>query len=104
MPKLHELTAQETIRKIQGNEATAQECVEAVFERIHKLESKINAYVTLTEEQALKKAKEIDTKISEGKQVGKLAGIPIARKDAICTQGITTTCSSRMLQNFVPPY
>ena len=104
MPKLHELTAQETIQKIRDNEATAQECVEAVFERIHKLENKINAYVTLTEEQALKKAKEIDTKISEGKQVGKLAGIPIAIKDAICTQGITTTCSSRMLQNFVPPY
>jgi aspartyl-tRNA(Asn)/glutamyl-tRNA(Gln) amidotransferase subunit A len=104
MPKLHELNAQQTIRKIRGNEVTAQECVEAVFERIHQLETKINAYVTLTEEQALKKAKEIDTKISEKKQVGKLAGIPIAIKDAICTQGITTTCSSRMLENFVPPY
>jgi aspartyl-tRNA(Asn)/glutamyl-tRNA(Gln) amidotransferase subunit A len=104
MPKLDELTAQETIRKIQGNEATAQECVQMVFERIHKLEDKINAYVTLTGEEALKKAKEIDTKISQGKKVGKLAGISIAIKDAICTKGITTTCSSRMLENFVPPY
>ena len=104
MSKLHELTAQETIQKIKGNEVTAEECVQAVFERIHSFEERINAYVTLVEEQALKKAKEIDQKISEGKPVGKLAGVAIAIKDAICTQGIPTTCSSRMLQNFVPPY
>jgi len=104
MPKLQELTARETIQKIRSNEATAEECVHAVFERIHKLEDKINAYVTLVEEEALKKAKQIDKKVSEGKPVGKLAGVAIAVKDAICTQGIPTTCSSRMLKNFVPPY
>ena len=104
MPKLHELTAREIIRKIRENEATAQECVQAIFERIHKLEDKINAYVTLTEGSALKKAKEIDTKISKGKQVGKLAGVSIAIKDAICTKDAPTTCSSRMLETFVPPY
>jgi len=104
MPKLQELTARETIQKIRSNEATAEECVHAVFERIHKLEDKINAYVTLVEEEALKKAKQIDRKVSEGKPVGKLAGVAIAVKDAICTQGIPTTCSSRMLKNFVPPY
>jgi aspartyl-tRNA(Asn)/glutamyl-tRNA(Gln) amidotransferase subunit A len=104
MPKLHELTARETIQKIHSNEATAEECVQAVFERIHKFEDKINAYVTLIEEEALKKAKEIDRRISEGKTVGKLAGVAIAVKDAICTKGILTTCSSRMLENFVPPY
>ncbi len=104
MPKLHELTAQETIQKIRSNETTAEECVQAVFERIHKFEDKINAYVTLVEEEALKKSREIDRKISEGKPVGILAGVSIAVKDAICTQGIRTTCSSRMLENFVPPY
>jgi len=104
MPKLQELTAHETVQKIWGNEATAEECVQAIFETIHKLEDKINAYVTLTEEQALKKAKQIDRKIATGKQVGKLAGVAIAVKDAICTQGTVTTCSSRMLKNFVPPY
>jgi aspartyl-tRNA(Asn)/glutamyl-tRNA(Gln) amidotransferase subunit A len=83
---------------------TAKECVQAVFERIHGLEDKINAYVTLIEEDALKKANEIDKKVSEGKPVGKLAGVAIAVKDAICTKGMTTTCSSRMLENFVPPY
>jgi aspartyl-tRNA(Asn)/glutamyl-tRNA(Gln) amidotransferase subunit A len=104
MPKLHELTARETNQKIQNNEATAKECIQAVFERIRKLEKKINAYVTLIEKEALKKANEIDKKVSEGKPVGKLAGVAIAVKDAICTKGITTTCSSRMLENFVPPY
>jgi len=104
MPKLQELTARETAQKIRSNEATAEECVHAVFERIHRLEDKVNAYVTLVEEEALKKAKQIDRKVSEGKPVGKLAGVAIAVKDAICTQGIATTCSSRMLKNFVPPY
>jgi aspartyl-tRNA(Asn)/glutamyl-tRNA(Gln) amidotransferase subunit A len=104
MPKHHQLTATETIQRIRNSEATAQECVQAVFERIHELENKINAYVTLTEEEALKQAKTIDKKISESKKVGKLAGASIAIKDAICTKGIPTTCSSRMLENFVPPY
>lgn len=104
MPKLHELTAKQTIQKIQNNEATAEECVQAVFERIHTFEEKIKAYVTVVEQEAVKKAKEIDRKVSQGKPVGKLAGVAIAVKDAICTKGISTTCSSRMLQNFVPPY
>jgi aspartyl-tRNA(Asn)/glutamyl-tRNA(Gln) amidotransferase subunit A len=104
MSKLQQLTARQTIQKIKGNETTAEECVHAVFETIHNREDTINAYVTLTEELALKRAKQIDKKIAEGKQVGKLAGVAIAVKDAICTEGIVTTCSSRMLKNFVPPY
>ncbi|MFC1486353.1 Asp-tRNA(Asn)/Glu-tRNA(Gln) amidotransferase subunit GatA [Thermoproteota archaeon] len=104
MPKLYELTAKETIQKIVSNEVSAEECVYAVFERIHKFEDKINAYVTLVEEEALKKAQKIDKKVSDGKTVGKMAGVAIAVKDAICTQGIPTTCSSRMLENFIPPY
>jgi aspartyl-tRNA(Asn)/glutamyl-tRNA(Gln) amidotransferase subunit A len=104
MLKLHELTAEETTQKIKNKEITTEESVKAIFERIHNFESKINAYVTLGEKEALKKAKNIDKKIAEGKKVGKLAGIAIAVKDAICTKGILTTCSSRMLENFVPPY
>ena len=104
MPKLHELTAQETYQKIVNNKVSALECVEAVFERIHKVEEKINSYVTLTEKEAIAQAKKVDKKISEGKPVGKLAGVSIAVKDAICTKDILTTCSSRMLKNFVPPY
>ena len=104
MPNLHELTAQEAIQKITKNELSVEEYIQAIFEKIHNIEGKINAYVTLAEEEALKKAKEIDTKISEGKTVGKLAGVTVAVKDAICTKGIATTCSSRMLEDFVPPY
>jgi aspartyl-tRNA(Asn)/glutamyl-tRNA(Gln) amidotransferase subunit A len=104
MPKLHELTARETTENIRNKKVTTEECVLAVFERIHKLEDKVNAFVTLVEKEALKKAKEIDRKVSEGKTIGKLAGVAIAVKDAICTEGIPTTCSSRMLKNFVPPY
>ena len=104
MQKLHELTAKQTTQKIKNKEITAEESVRAIFERIHIFEDKINAYVTLVEEEALKKAKMIDRKITKGKKVGKLAGVAIAVKDAICTQGILTTCSSRMLENFVPPY
>ncbi len=104
MPKLRGLTARETVESIRNKEVTAEECVQAVFERIHKLEDKVNAFVTLVEKEALKKAGEIDRKVSAGKSIGKLAGVAVAVKDAICTQGIPTTCSSRMLKNFVPPY
>ncbi len=104
MAKLNELTAKETIQKIQNNEVTAQECVEEIYERINSIEKTLNAYVTLTEVQALKKAKEIDKRITEGKPTGKLAGVAIAVKDAICTKSIPTTCSSHMLEDFVPPY
>ncbi len=104
MPKLYELTAKETVERIRNREVTAEECIQAIFERIQNLEDKINAFVTLVEKEALKKAKEIDKRVSQGKKIGKLAGVAIAVKDAICTKGIATTCSSRMLENFVPPY
>ncbi|MBT8171551.1 Asp-tRNA(Asn)/Glu-tRNA(Gln) amidotransferase subunit GatA [Candidatus Bathyarchaeota archaeon] len=104
MPKLYELTAHEIQQKIQSNEVSAKECVQSVFGRIHNFEKEINAFVNLVENDALKKAKRIDEKISKGKKIGKLAGISIAVKDAICTKGVFTTCSSKMLQNFVPPY
>jgi len=104
MPKLHELPAKETVKKIRNKEATAEEYVLSVFERIHRVEDKIHAFVTLVEEEALRKAEEIDKKVSEGKPLGRLGGVAIAVKDNICTKGVRTTCSSRMLEDFVPPY
>jgi len=104
MPKLNELTAKEIVEKIRSKEVTAEECVLSVFERIREVEGRVRAFVTLVEEEALRKAREIDEKASEGKPLGRLTGVPVAVKDTICTKGIRTTCSSRMLENFVPPY
>jgi len=104
MPKLNELTAKEIVEKIRKKEATAEECLLSVFERIHEVEDEVRAFVTLAEEEALRKAREIDEKASRGKPLRRLAGVPVAVKDNICTKGIRTTCSSRMLESFVPPY
>jgi len=104
VPKLNELTAQELAQKILRREVTAEECVLSCFERIRRVESTVHAFVTLIEEEAVKRAKEIDKKIAAGKPVGRLAGVPIAVKDNICTDDVLTTCSSHMLANFVPPY
>ncbi len=68
------------------------------------MEDKVEAFVTITKEQAYAKAKEIDEKFAAGEKLHPLAGIPIAIKDNICTKGVLTTCASRMLYNFVPPY
>jgi len=104
MTKLHALTAKEIVEKIRSKEATAEDCILSVFERMRKVEDRVHAFVTLVEEEALRRAREIDDKVSKGKPLGRLAGVAIAVKDTICTKGIRTTCSSRMLENFVPPY
>lgn len=83
---------------------TSEEIVKFYIERIKKEDGKINAYLTICEEKALKEARIVDEKIANGEIVGALAGVPIAVKDNICTDGITTTCASRMLEDFVPPY
>ncbi len=74
------------------------------MDRINSVESKVEAYITVTEELALNKAKEIDEKFAKGEILSDLAGIPVGIKDNICTKGTLTTCASKMLHNFVPPY
>lgn len=99
--KLYSLTAHELKDKLSKKEISALDIVDSIFKRIDAVENKINAFNTLTKEAAYKKAKEVD----EGKFAGKvLAGIPIAIKDNICTEGIKTTCSSKILKNYIPPY
>ncbi len=102
--ELFQLTAHQLAEMLKKGEASAEEITRAVFARIYEVEDRIQAYVTVTEETAYQAAKEIDRKRREGEIPGPLAGIPAGLKDNLCTRGTRTTCSSRMLENFVPPY
>ncbi|WAM34388.1 Asp-tRNA(Asn)/Glu-tRNA(Gln) amidotransferase subunit GatA [Caldicellulosiruptor morganii] len=101
---LYNLTAHEAIELIKKKEVTCQEVVQSVIDRIKQVEDKVKAYITVTEEEAMESAKKIDEKISKGEDVGVLYGLPIALKDNLCTNRIKTTCASKILYNFVPPY
>ena len=103
MTSLHNLSLQQVHTLLRNREASAVEITEACLERISRVESKINAFVTITGELALQQAREVDDNRSYD-QGSALAGVPFQAKDVICTRGIRTTCSSRMLENFVPPY
>ncbi len=94
----------EIVRQIKDRELTSEEYTISVLERIRRIEDKIGAFVTVSETKALQCAREIDEKIQKGDRLGRLAGVPIAVKDNICTEGLRTTCSSRMLRDFIPPY
>lgn len=102
--QLNELTAHELHAKLVNREISSVELAEAVYKRIDAVEDKVKSFVTLTREKALAKAAEVDAKISRGEQIGPVEGIPVVIKDNMCTEGILTTCSSKMLHNFVPPY
>ncbi len=97
-------TAHELRDMLRAEEITSEQLVEAYYNRIASVDDKIKAYITLDKEGALAKAREVDAKIKAGETLPDLAGIPMGIKDNICTKGIKTTCASRMLENFIPPY
>ena len=99
-----ELTVHELIEKLEKKELTSTEITQSYVDRIKEKELEVQAFVTTLEDDALKQAKNIDKKRESGEITNKLAGIPIGIKDNMCTKGIKTTCSSRMLENFVSPY
>lgn len=101
---LTSLTAVELGKKIKAKEVTVKEAVLASLEQIKKHEDVINAYVTVDEEGALKRAEEVQALIDAGELTGPLAGVPVAIKDNMCTDGMLTTCSSKILNNFVPTF
>ncbi len=97
-------SAVELSAAVKEGKVTAVEAMEAVLSRIDERESDINAYVTIDREQALKAAAAVQEKIEKGELTGPLAGVPVAVKDNLCTEGMRTTCSSKILENFVPTY
>ena len=101
---LHKLTLCELQRKFTAGEVSAKEIARAYFLRIGQVEPKVKAYVTTQKEQAMVQAAAIDDSLKGWRKTQPMMAMPLAIKDNLCTEGVTTTCSSRMLQNFVPPY
>lgn len=102
--ELFKLTAHELHDKLVARETSSTEITRAVFDRIEATESKVQAYLTLTKDLAFEQAAAVDAALAKGEQIAPLAGIPGAIKDNLCIKGIRTTCASKMLEHFVPPY
>jgi len=100
---INHLTIHKAHRLLKTKQLSSVELTKACLERIHRVESKVRALVTITDELALRQAQKADELIAKG-DTHPLTGIPVVIKDNMCTKGIPTTCSSRMLENFVPPY
>jgi len=101
---MHNQTCHELHSLLTNKKISSLELTEAVFNRIEKVEDKVKAFVTLTKEEALHQAKAADERIKNNQNITPLTGIPIAIKDNLCTRGILTTCSSKILANYIPPY
>lgn len=102
--EITKLTVHELQEKLASGELSSYDITKAYADRITEKEKDVQAFVTDLSEQALKQAKEIDEKRQKGEEISTLAGIPIGIKDIICTKGVRTTCSSKMLENFIAPY
>lgn len=97
-------TALEIGRMIKNKEASSVEVTKQIFENIKRTEKDINAYISVLEDKAIDDAEKIQKRIDGGEELSPLAGVPMAIKDNICTKGVNTTCGSKMLENFIPPY
>ena len=104
MQHLNEMAAHELAPRIKSGEVTAEEAARAVLRLIDEKDPAINAYLAVQPEAVIADARDVDRRVAAGESTGPLAGVPIAIKDAICTKGLETTCASRILEGFVPPY
>ena len=98
------LSAAEMLRRMEANEVSAVELAQAHLDHIKQHDASIGAFLRTDEERALQVAADVDLRRAAGESLGRLAGVPVAVKDVLCTQGQPTTCASRVLENFVPPY
>ncbi len=102
--EINYLTAHQLKDKLVKREISCTEITESIYSRIEDVEEKLNSYIRLEKENALKKAGEFDRIIGTGGVVSDFTGIPLAIKDNICTKGVTTTCASKILENYIPVY
>lgn len=104
--ELYSLTISELRDLLGKKEVSVKDTVNSIYRRIDAVEEKINAFVTTTKDEALKRAEEVQRELDLGKPQNRksILGIPLAIKDNMCIKGIPTTCSSKILYNFVPPY
>lgn len=102
--ELYELSVKDLIEKLKNNECKVVDVVNSYYKRIEEIEPKVDAFLTITKDEALARAEELQIKLDNNEKIGKLFGVPIAIKDAICTKGIKTTAGSKMLEDFIPPY
>ena len=102
--EIQKLTAVSLGKKIKEKEISVREALDAVFAQIDQTECRYHAYVTLDKEGAYKQADAVQEKIDKGELTGALAGVPVAIKDNMCTKGLLTTCSSKILENYIPTY
>ena len=100
---LYKLTLQQAKEKLANKELTSVELTQSVLDRIDKVEGKVKAYLSLHQDQALAAAEKSDHQLQKGSG-GELCGLPVSLKDVLCTSTMPTTCGSRILENFVPPY
>ena len=104
MSDFHKLSGYQVSQKIKNQEISAVDYIDTLFERIDKVDLKINSFITKNYESSRLKAKELDSKIKNDEKTGKLLGIPIGIKDNISVLGVKTTCASKILQEYNPPY
>ncbi len=102
--KLYEFMAYELIEKIRNKEISILELAETCFERIEETELILHSFVNLSKEKALEEAKSLDKDLKEDKKIGRLYGLPLANKDLICVKNFPTTCGSKILHDYHPPY
>ncbi len=102
--KFYEYMAYELLEKIKNKELSIQELLGASFQRIEETEQRLHSFVNLSKDKALKRAELLDNNLKKGKKIGKLYGLPLANKDLISIKNFPTTCSSKILKDYYPPY
>ncbi|RJS85921.1 Asp-tRNA(Asn)/Glu-tRNA(Gln) amidotransferase subunit GatA, partial [Candidatus Bathyarchaeota archaeon] len=98
------LTAKEVSEAVRNQEIDVVDYIHSILDKIRSVDEKVHAFITVLERESVRQAEEINAKVKRGEKLGKLCGVAVAVKDNICTKGIKTTCASRMLSDFVPPY